>query len=195
MDDNQKHFCTTKIESVNRMISFISVAVVFTLGMLVKILFWGSMNWNWYSIGICYFVVEFANWRSIKLLGLSSHSGLRSEMVLILQVFLMVVPTTILLIITWLKPSVIQPKRKAQKPIAPRKVTAKWNLAIGDAVTFTLQGDPTITGVVAKFNQKTVKIVNEQSDVYWNVPPEILKEIKPAAKLRQPLSKLHLVKG
>ena len=57
---------------------------------------------------------------------------------------------------------------------------------IGDRVHFDLPGRPAVTGVLTRFNRKTVTVISDQG-IQWNVTPAVLKRVvqeqsRPSAK-------------
>jgi hypothetical protein len=49
---------------------------------------------------------------------------------------------------------------------------------IGERVTFTPKGQPPLTGMVVKYNQKTMTVITDDGQ-RWNVSPSLLSKAKP----------------
>ncbi len=45
---------------------------------------------------------------------------------------------------------------------------------IGDCVTFQPEGRPPVTGMLVRYNKKTVTVITEDGQ-HWNVPPGLLR--------------------
>jgi hypothetical protein len=75
-----------------------------------------------------------------------------------------------------------------------QKRTSMGNLRIGDRVRFDPPDHDPIEGVVARFNKKTVKVINKPGE-YWNVPHGLLTKLKTTEKTRQKKHSLQLIKG
>lgn len=56
--------------------------------------------------------------------------------------------------------------------------------SIGDRVTFTPEGRPPVTGMLTRYNRKTVTVVSEQGQ-RWNVSPGFLRKAGPAEAPRR----------
>jgi hypothetical protein len=80
---------------------------------------------------------------------------------------------------------------KRSKSVRKRKLC---NLQIGDKVRFTAPGYDPIEGVVARFNQKTVKVINKPGES-WNVPYESLTKLKQLKETVPASPSLRLIKG
>ena len=53
------------------------------------------------------------------------------------------------------------------------------DFSIGESVSFQPEGHPVLTGIIAKYNRKTVTIVTTQGQ-QWNVSPALLHKSEPA---------------
>jgi hypothetical protein len=51
---------------------------------------------------------------------------------------------------------------------------------IGERVSFQPDGHPMLTGIIAKYNRKSVSVVTE-SGQQWNVAPVFLRRVEPPA--------------
>jgi hypothetical protein len=49
---------------------------------------------------------------------------------------------------------------------------------IGERVTFTSEGQPPVTGMLVKYNQKTVTVITDDGQ-RWNVSPSVLSKAQP----------------
>jgi hypothetical protein len=49
---------------------------------------------------------------------------------------------------------------------------------IGERVTFTPEGQPPVTGMVVKYNKKTLTVITDEGQ-RWNVSPSLLSKAKP----------------
>ena len=51
---------------------------------------------------------------------------------------------------------------------------------IGDRVTFEPDGRPSATGMITRYNRKTVTVITDDGQ-HWNVAPQFLRKALPAA--------------
>ena len=58
------------------------------------------------------------------------------------------------------------------------------NFSIGERVSFQPEGHPLLTGIIAKYNRKSVTIVTEQGQ-QWNVAPVFLRKAESTAKSKE----------
>jgi hypothetical protein len=49
--------------------------------------------------------------------------------------------------------------------------------SIGDRVTFTPANRSTLTGIITKYNRKTVTVITDEGQ-HWNVSPDLLSKVK-----------------
>lgn len=49
--------------------------------------------------------------------------------------------------------------------------------SIGDRVTFRPANRPALTGILTKYNRKTVTVITDEGQ-HWNVPPALLSKVK-----------------
>ena len=54
------------------------------------------------------------------------------------------------------------------------------DFSIGERVSFQPDGHPVLTGIVAKYNRKSVTVVTENGQ-QWNVAPAFLRKAEPPA--------------
>jgi hypothetical protein len=50
--------------------------------------------------------------------------------------------------------------------------------SIGERVTFTPEGRPPVTGMLVKYNKKTVTVITDEGQ-RWNVSPSFLRKAEP----------------
>ena len=50
--------------------------------------------------------------------------------------------------------------------------------SIGERVTFTPKGRPPVTGMLVKYNKKTVTVITDEGQ-RWNVSPSLLRKAEP----------------
>ncbi len=50
------------------------------------------------------------------------------------------------------------------------------NFSVGERVSFHPQGYPPLSGVITKYNRKTVSVLTEQGQI-WNVAPALLTKV------------------
>ena len=53
--------------------------------------------------------------------------------------------------------------------------------SIGDRVTFQPEGRSPITGMVTRYNKKTVTVITDRGE-HWNVAPGLLRKAEPSSK-------------
>ena len=53
--------------------------------------------------------------------------------------------------------------------------------SIGDRVAFQPEGRSVITGLITRYNRKTVTVITERGE-HWNVAPSLLRKIEPSQK-------------
>lgn len=53
------------------------------------------------------------------------------------------------------------------------------NFSIGEKVSFQPQGQPTLTGIIAKYNRKSVTVITDHGQ-QWNVAPALLSKVEHA---------------
>ena len=63
------------------------------------------------------------------------------------------------------------------------------DFSIGQRVSFQPEGHPLLTGIISKYNRKTVTIVTE-SGQQWNVSPVFLRKAGPSARAAPPSAQL-----
>jgi hypothetical protein len=56
---------------------------------------------------------------------------------------------------------------------------------IGERVTFYPEGRSAMTGVITRYNKKTVSLVTDSGQL-WNVPPQLLERAAPDARVTSP---------
>ena len=49
--------------------------------------------------------------------------------------------------------------------------------SIGDRVTFTPTNRPALSGIITKYNRKTVTVITDEGQ-HWNVAPALLSKVK-----------------
>ncbi|AHE97657.1 hypothetical protein [Thioalkalivibrio paradoxus] len=59
-----------------------------------------------------------------------------------------------------------------------RAHSAMMRFSIGQRVVFDAPGQPQVTGVLVKYNKKTVSVVTDEG-VQWNVSPGLLRHAEP----------------
>ena len=62
-----------------------------------------------------------------------------------------------------------------------RAHTHMLEFSIGDRVTFQPQGRPSITGMLTRYNKKTVTVITESGE-HWNVAPGLLRKVETPEK-------------
>lgn len=65
-----------------------------------------------------------------------------------------------------------------------RAHSAMLDFSIGEQVSFQPPGHGVLTGVIAKYNQKTVTVVTSNGQ-QWKVSPTYLNKVKPAEQAAQ----------
>jgi len=63
------------------------------------------------------------------------------------------------------------------------------DFSVGERVTFQPPGRPPVTGIIAKYNRKTVTVISEQGQ-QWNVSPTFLAKVAPAEAERSPVNQV-----
>ncbi len=59
--------------------------------------------------------------------------------------------------------------------------------SIGDRVAFQPDGRSTLTGVVTRYNRKTVTVITERGE-HWNVAPSLLRKVEPPQEFNAPVA-------
>ena len=57
--------------------------------------------------------------------------------------------------------------------------------SIGDRVAFQPEGRPVLTGLLTRYNKKTVTVITETGE-HWNVAPSLLRKVEPSEKSAVP---------
>jgi|SRR5271165_1937202 len=65
---------------------------------------------------------------------------------------------------------------------------------IGERVMFHPDGRPSVTGMITRYNKKTVSIVTDDGH-QWNVAPQLLERAKPQAVAKPDTSKVIAFRG
>ena len=63
--------------------------------------------------------------------------------------------------------------------------SAMLDFSIGEQVSFQPPGHPVLTGIIAKYNQKTVTVIASTGQP-WKVAPSLLSKVKATAQSPQP---------
>ncbi|MBI3530868.1 MAG: hypothetical protein HY067_23225 [Betaproteobacteria bacterium] len=53
------------------------------------------------------------------------------------------------------------------------------DFSIGERVSFQPEGHPVLTGIISKYNRKTVTVITENGQ-QWNVAPVLLRKAEPS---------------
>jgi hypothetical protein len=53
---------------------------------------------------------------------------------------------------------------------------------IGDRVTFQPAGQPPVTGMLTRYNKKTVTVITDEGQ-HWNVAPSFLRQVEAGANI------------
>ncbi len=56
--------------------------------------------------------------------------------------------------------------------------------SIGERISFQPEGHPMLTGIIAKYNRKSVTVITEQGQ-QWNVAPVFLRKAESPARSKQ----------
>jgi hypothetical protein len=66
------------------------------------------------------------------------------------------------------------------------------DFSIGQRVSFQPDGQPLVTGIISKYNRKTVTVITETGQ-RWNVSPQFLRKASAASEAKTaPAQVLHL---
>ena len=57
--------------------------------------------------------------------------------------------------------------------------------SVGDKVSFQPEGRPVLTGMVTRYNRKTVTVITDSGE-HWNVSPGLLRKIEASDKKDSP---------
>ncbi len=64
--------------------------------------------------------------------------------------------------------------------------------SVGDYVSFQPEGRPLLTGMVTRYNRKTVTVITESGE-HWNVSPGLLNKTEASAKKSPVAAKVVLL--
>jgi len=67
------------------------------------------------------------------------------------------------------------------------------HFSIGQRVSFQPEGQPLLTGIIARYNRKTVTVITENGQ-QWRVAPVFLRKVAPSASsepVSAPVVRLH----
>jgi hypothetical protein len=61
---------------------------------------------------------------------------------------------------------------------------------VGDRVSFQPEGRPVLTGMLTRYNRKTVTVISEQGEL-WNVSPTLLRKVVEAESSNPNVVRFH----
>lgn len=176
------------------------------LGALAKIIIFGGTQLSWMVAISSYFlsaVIAWTAFRADKRMNKKETADLSNFTGLFTSVFFPVIELLTVLMFLKRLVSVVLFLRKVRQELSqpsPRRYRSLkkdrvGNIQIGDKVRFHPANSEPIEGIVARFNKKTVRVINNPGE-YWNVPNGLLTKISVSkGDSRKARQSLHLVGG